>query len=81
MIIRWQKKQEYLIIRLYQDLAGDWVVSETRGAHPETPHYTHTLFASYLEARQQVIATSRQQRKLGYCKTGVKEEQLTLDFS
>ncbi|QEQ97174.1 hypothetical protein [Neptunomonas concharum] len=82
MIVHWRKNQEYLIIRLYQDLVGDWVVSESRGhlqAH-SGHECTRTILTSYLEARRLVLSLNKQNRQLGYKKTATAEEQLGFQF-
>ncbi len=82
LIVHWRKEPQYLTIRLYQDLVGDWVVSESRGQllqeHP--PPCKRTILSSYQEARSMVISLNKAQRQLGYKKTGIVEEQLDLNF-
>ncbi len=82
MIVRWQKEQEYFIVRLYQDLVGDWILSQSwgdRAANEAT--VTHTVLHSYTEARRLLSSIARQKRKLGYRLTGRGEEQLGFDFN
>jgi spore germination protein YaaH len=82
LIVRWQKEQEYFIVRLYQDLVGDWILSQSwgdRAANEAT--VTHTVLHSYKEARRLLSSIARQQRKRGYRHTGQSEEQLGFDFN
>lgn len=82
MIAHWRKNQDYLVIRLYQDLVGDWVVSESRGQFqvPTRTEYSRTILHSYQEARQMVLSLSKQLRCEGYKKTIASEEQLGFQF-
>lgn len=82
MIVRWRKNQEYLVIRLYQDLVGDWVVSQSRGTvlSCSRQECERTILPSYQEARSMVLSLSREQRKQGFKKTASDEEQLSLRF-
>jgi hypothetical protein len=82
VLIYWRKNQEYLVIRLYQDLVGDWVVSQTRGIVQSTHKEvcTHTVMNDYMLARSLVISLNKEMRAQGYKKTISSEEQLGFRF-
>ncbi|BBB29194.1 conserved hypothetical protein [Neptunomonas japonica JAMM 1380] len=82
MIVHWRKNQEYLVIRLYQDLVGDWIVSQSRGRLQSTikQEYMRSILTSYSEARSLVLSLNKQQRKLGYKTMGITEKQLGFQF-
>lgn len=81
MIIRWRKKKDYFIVRLYQDLMGDWVLSESWGNSLNNKGaVNHTIFHCYHEASTQLREISRRQKSLGFKKTVSKEQQRELDF-
>ncbi len=82
LIVHWRKNKEYTVIRLYQDLVGDWIVSQCRGSL-QTAHrqeYTHTILASYAEARSLVLLLNKQHRQQGYKTSVVTETQLDFQF-
>lgn len=81
MIIRWRKQKDYFIVRLYQDLMGDWVLSESWGNSLNNKGaVNHTIFHCYHEASTQLREISRRQKSLGFKKTVSKEQQRELDF-
>jgi len=81
LIIRWRRQQDYFIVRLYQDLMGDWVLSESWGnSLSNKGSVNHTIFHCYHEARGQLREISRRQKALGFKKTVSKEQQIELDF-
>lgn len=82
LIVHWRKKQEYIVIRLYQDLVGDWIVSQSRGQLQTSARQVclQTIFASYSEARSLVLSLNKQLRQLGYKTAGITEEQLGFSF-
>lgn len=71
-----------MVIRLYQDLVGDWIVSQCRGRlqTSDRQEYTQTIFSSYGEARRLVLLLNKQHRKQGYKTSGVTETQLGFQF-
>lgn len=81
LIIRWRKQQDYFIVRLYQDLMGDWVLTESWGnSVSDQGAYNHTVFHCYHEARDHLREISKKQKSLGFKKTVSKEQQFELDF-
>lgn len=81
MIIHWRKQKDYFIVRLYQDLMGDWVLSESWGnTQNNRDSVNHTIYHCYHEARAQIRVISRRQKSLGFKKTVSKEQQIELDF-
>lgn len=81
MIIRWRKQKDYFIVRLYQDLMGDWVLSESWGNTLNNKGaVNHTIFHCYHEASTKLREISRRQKSLGFKKTVSKEQQRELDF-
>lgn len=81
MIIRWRKQQDYFIVRLYQDLMGDWVLTESWGnTARDSGSVNHTVFDCYHEARSRLRDVSRRLKSQGFKKTVSKEQQIELDF-
>ncbi len=81
MIVRWRKDREYFIVRLYQDLVGDWILSQSWGDNAaDEATVTHTVLPSYKDARRLLSSIVRQQRKRGYRDFDHDEEQLGFDF-
>ena len=82
MILRWRKEQEYFIVRLYQDLFGDWIVTQCwgDGTH-EGSSVTHTVAPSYQEGRTLLKQISREQKLRGFLPAKQDEIQLGFDFS
>ena len=81
LVVRWQKNHDILVVRIYRDLAGDWVLARCEG-HQLTPeYYQHTLLPSYQAALQLLRQISREQRQRGFRRTAASEEQLGFDFS
>ncbi|WP_271270612.1 hypothetical protein [Aliamphritea hakodatensis] len=81
MIIRWRKQQDFFIVRLYQDLVGDWVLSESWGNSLNQDNaFNHTVYHCYHEARHRLREIGREKKQLGFKKTAAKEQQIELDF-
>ncbi|MGH1462704.1 MAG: hypothetical protein ACRBB6_11760 [Neptuniibacter sp.] len=82
MILRWKKDDEYFIVRMYQDLIGDWVVSQSWGSsrHRTYPAYRKTVLGSYDEARTMVRAIRKQRKDKGFRLMDRKEVQLGFTF-
>ncbi|MCV6610083.1 MAG: hypothetical protein OIF55_04850 [Amphritea sp.] len=81
MIIRWRKQQDYFIVRLYQDLMGDWVLTESWGnTVRDSGAFNHTVFHCYHEARSRLRDISKRLKSEGFKKTVSKEQQIELDF-
>ena len=79
--MRWRKEQEYFTIRVYQDLMGDWVVTQCWGhCDQDEGAYSHTVVESFDDARRMVKQLNLSHRKRGYRKDGQVEEQLGFDF-
>ncbi|NVK44078.1 MAG: hypothetical protein HWE39_22775 [Oceanospirillaceae bacterium] len=82
MIVRWRKDQEYFIVRLYQDLVGDWILSQSWGdCLSDESNISHTVLPSYQEARRLLRVIAREQRQRGYRHEDRNEVQLRFDFS
>jgi hypothetical protein len=82
LLIHWRKHQEYLVIRLYQDLVGDWVVSECRGKYlsQQKENYTKTVLKDYQRARERVKSINQEMRHQGFKTLFSSEQQLGLPF-
>ncbi|GGO81115.1 hypothetical protein GCM10011348_19420 [Marinobacterium nitratireducens] len=81
MIVRWRKDQEYFIVRLYQDLVGDWILSQSWGdCLSDESGISHTVLPSYQEARRLLRTIAREQRLRGYRHEDRSEVQLGFDF-
>lgn len=81
LVVRWQKNHDFLVVRIYRDLAGDWVVTQCEGNRLTPKCYHQTLTPSYQAALQLLRQISREQRQRGYRRTAAHEEQLGFDFS
>lgn len=68
-------------MRIYRDLAGDWVVTQCEGSHLKPEYYHQTLTPSYQAALHMLRQISREQRRRGFRRTAAHEEQLGFDFS
>jgi hypothetical protein len=82
LLIHWRKHQEYLVIRLYQDLVGDWVVSECRGKYlsQQKESVSITVVTDYQCARERVKEINQEMRAQGYKTLFSSEQQLGLPF-
>ncbi|WP_328515979.1 hypothetical protein [Marinobacterium weihaiense] len=79
--MRWQKNNDYLVVRIYRDLVGDWVVTQCWGSSGEPGAYSHTLVDSYSDALELLREIGREQRQRGFRRKQSREEQLGFDFS
>ncbi|MBY4678110.1 hypothetical protein [Marinobacterium arenosum] len=81
MIVRWHKDQNYFIVRMYQDLMGDWIITQSWGHCGEDEgEFSHTVAGSYDHARALLNRINQQQRARGFQLNERREEQLWLDF-
>jgi len=82
LILRWKKDNEYFIVRMYRDLIGDWVVSQSWGhsCNHRPPSYRKTVVSSYDEARTLVRAIRKQKKAKGFRLMDRKEVQLGFAF-
>lgn len=82
MILRWKKGDEYFIVRMYQDLIGDWVVSQSWGyaGNRSYPRYRKTVLPSYDDARAVVREIRKQKKAKGFRLMDRKEVQLGFSF-
>lgn len=82
LILRWKKDNEYFIVRMYQDLIGDWVVSQSWGytCNRTPPSYRKTVMRSYDDARDLVRALRKQRKAKGFRLMDRKEIQLGFAF-
>ncbi len=82
LILRWKKGNEYFIVRMYQDLIGDWVVSQSWGATNtgRYPSYRKTVLPNYDEARTMVREIRKQRKFQGFRLMARKEVQLGFSF-
>lgn len=81
MIVRWQKNRDYLVIRIYRDLVGDWIVEQSWSNAYGESQQSRTLVDSFKSARAMLLQINRRQRSLGYRRTVPGEEQLGFDFN
>ncbi len=81
LVVRWQKQNDYLVVRIYRDLVGDWVVTQCWGNNRGSSTYTHTLASSYSDALELLREIGREQRQRGFRRKQCREEQLGFDFS
>ena len=42
MITRWQKAERYVLVRWYEDLAGDWIIEKVSGRSISKPASDHS---------------------------------------
>lgn len=81
MISRWKKNQEFYIVRMYQDLLGDWIVTQSWGnAALDICSCRHNVASSYDEARKFVRKLSKQRKADGFRRLARQETQLGFDF-
>jgi hypothetical protein len=81
LIVRWRKEQEYYIVRLYQDLIGDWIVTQCWGDAACTKStVTHTVTRSYQDARTLLKQLNREHKQRGFRAARRDEIQLGFDF-
>ncbi len=81
MISRWKKNQEFYIVRMYQDLIGDWIVTQSWGnAALDISSCRYTVASSYDEARKLVRKLSKQLKADGFRRLARQETQLGFDF-
>lgn len=81
LVVRWQKNHDFLVVRIYRDLAGDWVLTQCEGERLTPKYYQQTLLPSYQAALQLLRQISREQRQRGFRRAAAHEEQLDLDFN
>lgn len=82
MISRWQRQQEYYIIRMYQDLVGDWIVAQSWGcAFDDKNECLQTVASSYQDARRLVRKTRKDLKAKGFRHVARKETQLGFEFA
>jgi putative component of membrane protein insertase Oxa1/YidC/SpoIIIJ protein YidD len=79
LIVRWQKNQDYRVIRIYRDLVGDWIVEQCWG-NATSSHQCRTLVESREAARAMLLQINREQRRLGFRRSTPGEEQLAFGF-
>jgi len=81
LIIRWQKQQEYYIVRMYQDLVGDWIVTQSWGNSTDDKNECNqTVAKSYQDARFIVRDIRKQLKSEGFRLIARKETQLGFEF-
>jgi len=82
LIVRWHKDQNYFIVRLYQDLVGDWVITQCWGhsSCEDEGFVSHTVADSYEQACLLLEEIKRQQQRDGFARLPDREEQLPLNF-
>ena len=81
LIIRWQKQQEYYIVRMYQDLVGDWIVTQSWGNSTDDKNECNqTVAKSYQDARFIVREIRKQLKSEGFRLIARKETQLGFEF-
>lgn len=82
LIVRWRKEQEYYIVRLYQDLIGDWIVTQCWGDSTcNDSTVTHTVARSYQAGRNLLKEINREQKQRGFRPAKRDEIQLGFDFT
>ncbi|MGB0466587.1 MAG: hypothetical protein ACPGF7_03520 [Pontibacterium sp.] len=81
MIVRWRKEQEYYVVRLYQDLVGDWIVTRCWGnCAQKINSVSHTVTRSHQEGRLLLRQINREQKLRGFRPAKDDEIQLGFDF-
>lgn len=81
MIIRWQKQQAYHIVRMYQDLVGDWIVTQSWGNTTDNKNECNQIVAtSYQDARLMVREIRVQLKTEGFRLVARQETQLGFEF-
>jgi len=82
LIVRWHKDQNYFIVRLYQDLVGDWVITQCWGhtGCEDEGAVSHTVADSYEQACLMLDEITHQQQLKGFDRHPNREEQLSLNF-
>ncbi len=81
MIIRWQKDQDYYIVRMYQDLVGDWIVAQSWGSSPEQKNAcSQTVMSSCQDARVLVREIRKHLKSEGFRLVVREETQLGFEF-
>lgn len=79
--MRWQKHQEYYIVRMYQDLVGDWIVTQSWGCNTQDNNAcSQTVSTSYQDARLTVREIRKQLKAKGFRHVARKETQLGFEF-
>lgn len=82
LIVHWKKNKEYRVVRLYQDLVGDWIVSQYGVSLQSTnqQEYSQTILPTYTEARHFMLLINKQHRQQGYKVSRTSETQLDFQF-
>ncbi|KDE39063.1 hypothetical protein ADINL_2192 [Nitrincola lacisaponensis] len=69
MVLRWQKQADYFTVSVYQDLVGDWILTQSWGnSLNDDSEFSHTVLPSRLEAEKYVTKL-----RLSLLKSGFKE--------
>ncbi|MGB0733653.1 MAG: hypothetical protein ACPGPF_07800 [Pontibacterium sp.] len=81
MNIRWHKSEHYVLVRWYEDLAGDWVIEKVVGKSPSSVEQIvrHTPLA-YRESKLKFRQISNQLRGQGFQPLKDDEVQLGFEF-
>lgn len=65
--IRWETTSRYYVVRLYQDLFGDWIVESVWGGlHNKLGNRQQQVLASYQDALALLLQINRQRHARHY---------------
>lgn len=69
MLLRWQKQADYFTVSVYQDLVGDWILTQSWGnCLNDDSEFSHTVLPSRQEAEKYVTKL-----RLNLIKNGFRE--------
>lgn len=69
MVLRWQKQADYFTVSVYQDLVGDWILTQSWGnSLNDHSEFSHTVLSSSTEAEKYVTKL-----RLSLLKSGFQE--------
>jgi len=69
VLLRWQKQADYFTVSVYQDLVGDWILTQSWGnSLNDDSEFSHTVLSSLHEAEKYVTKL-----RLSLIKSGFSE--------
>ncbi|KAA0875058.1 hypothetical protein [Nitrincola tapanii] len=70
MLLRWQKQSRYFTVSVYQDLVGDWILTQTWGdSQSDESEFMHCVLPSLQDAETQLHKI-----RLGLIRQGYQED-------